>query len=86
MLCTEERSVLRVLKEVSRDRPVVVCNQVYQDIRKNDVELLGGHFVKKWCDVLVKLDEIDGERIIEIIKPKEIKEKFILCDEGFKFS
>jgi RecA/RadA recombinase len=77
---------MRVLKEISRNKPVIVCNQVYQNFKTNDVEPLGGNFVKKWCDIVIKLDEVNGTRIIEIIKPKEIKGNFELCDKGFTFS
>jgi DNA repair protein RadB len=77
---------MRLLKEISRNKVVVVCNQVYQDFKKNDVEPLGRNYVKKWCDYIIKLDSLGEGREINILKPKIVKNEFLLLNEGFNFS
>ncbi|MDP3916760.1 MAG: AAA family ATPase [Nanoarchaeota archaeon] len=76
---------MRILKEISRNKPIIVCNQVYQDIKENKAEPVGKNYVKKWCDNIIFLDESNGKRIIKILKPKEISKEFSLSDDGFYF-
>ena len=77
---------MRVLKEISRNKPVIICNQVYQNIRENKVEPLAGNFVTKWCDVVIELDEVNEVRKFKLIKPSVSDQDFSLNDTGFIFS
>ena len=77
---------MRVLKEISRNKPVIICNQVYQNIRENKVEPLAGNFVTKWCDVVIELDEVNEVRKFKLIKPSVSDQDFSLNDNGFIFS
>jgi RecA/RadA recombinase len=76
---------MRVLKEISRTKPVVICNQVYQNISENRVEPLAGNYVTKWCDVVIELDEVNNVRKFKLIKPEVVEKEFKLCDRGFEF-
>ena len=76
---------MRVLKEISRNKPVVICNQVYQNITENKVEPLAGNYVTKWCDVVIELDEVNDVRKFKLIKPEVVEKEFKLCDSGFEF-
>tara|TARA_Y100000310_G_scaffold345673_1_gene468097 strand:- start:2194 stop:2805 length:612 start_codon:yes stop_codon:yes gene_type:complete len=77
---------MRVLKEISRNKPVVVCNQVYHDLRKDRIEPLGRDYVKKWCDYIIELGEVDGKRKLKIMGSKTSEKDFVLSDKGFNFS
>ena len=77
---------MRVLKEISRNKLVVVCNQVFQNIREDKVEPLGKNYVTKWCDVVVELDEVNEVRKFKLIKPETVEKDFKLNDKGFIFS
>ena len=77
---------MRVLKEISRNKPVIICNQVYQNIRENKVEPLAGNFVTKWCDVVIEIDEVNEVRKFKLIKPSVSDQDFSLNDNGFIFS
>ena len=77
---------MRVLKEISRNKPVIICNQVYQNIRENKVEPLAGNFVTKWCDVVIELDEVNEVRKFKLIKPSVSDQDFSLNENGFIFS
>tara|TARA_Y100000310_G_scaffold343630_1_gene452175 strand:+ start:2757 stop:3359 length:603 start_codon:yes stop_codon:yes gene_type:complete len=76
---------MRVLKEISRTKPVVICNQVYQNITEDKVEPLAGNYVTKWCDVVIELDEVNDVRKFKLIKPEVVEKDFTLCDNGFEF-
>ena len=77
---------MRVLKEISRNKPVIICNQVYQNIRENKVDPLAGNFVTKWCDVVIELDEVNEVRKFKLIKPSVSDQAFSLNDNGVIFS
>ena len=74
---------MRVLKELSRNKPIIVCNQVYQNIRDNIVEPLGKDYVKKWADYIILLDQEQEKRTLKIIKPKPHETTFTFTDKGF---
>ncbi len=73
---------MRILKEISRKKPVVVCNQVYQDIKKNKVAPVGRHYVTKWCDYVIFLDDVNNVRTLEVAGKKT---GFTLTASGFSF-
>ena len=74
---------MRILKEISRKKPVVVCNQVYQNINENKVEPLGRNFVTKWCDHIIFLDEENEIRTMKVSDKEAVK--FIIGEKGFVF-
>jgi len=73
---------MRILKEISRKKPVVVCNQVYQNITENKVEPVGRSYVTKWCDYVIHLDE---ENQVRTLKINNIVKEFKLTEKGFEF-
>ena len=77
---------MRILKEISRTKPVVVCNQVYQNINANKVEPVGSNYVTKWCDYVIMLDYANDKRFLRIERPKKEKFDFTLSDNGFTFA
>ncbi|MBT3866244.1 AAA family ATPase [Candidatus Woesearchaeota archaeon] len=74
---------MRILKEISRKKPVVVCNQVYQNINENRVEPLGRSYVTKWCDHIIFLDEENEIRSMKV-SDKEAT-NFVIGEKGFVF-
>ncbi|MBT5215805.1 AAA family ATPase [Candidatus Woesearchaeota archaeon] len=74
---------MRILKEISRKKPVVVCNQVYQNINENKVEPLGRSFVTKWCDHIIFLDEENEMRTMKVSDKDNVN--FVIGEKGFIF-
>jgi len=74
---------MRVIKEISRKKPVIVCNQVYQNITENKVEPVGKNYVTKWCDHVILLDEVNEKRTMKTTN--ENKKEFKLNENGFIF-
>ena len=74
---------MRILKEISRKKPVVVCNQVYQNINKNKVEPLGRNYVTKWCDHIIFLDEVNEVRSMKVSDTDSVN--FSIGEKGFVF-
>ncbi len=74
---------MRILKEISRKKPVVVCNQVYQNINENKVEPLGRNYVTKWCDHIIFLDEENEVRSMKVSDKDKVN--FVIGEKGFIF-
>ncbi len=72
---------MRLLKEISRKKPVVVCNQVYQNINENKVEPLGRNYVTKWCDHIILLDEVNELRTMKVSEEEPVH--FAIGEKGF---
>ncbi len=74
---------LRILTEISRKGvPILITNQVSTNPENNEVRMVGGDMVKKWCKCLIELKK-DPRRII-LIKPEEREVLFEIVDSGIK--
>ncbi len=66
--------------------PVLLTNQIYEDIDKKSLEPFGGFFIDHSMKAIYKLEKMDNKRKIEIIKHRSIKEglyrTFIIDDNG----
>lgn len=74
---------MRILKEISRKKLVVVCNQVYQNINEDRIEPLGRSYVTKWCDHIVFLDEENEVRSMKVSDKEPTN--FVIGEKGFIF-
>ncbi|SMD31575.1 DNA repair and recombination protein RadB [Picrophilus oshimae] len=66
--------------------PVLLTNQIYEDIDKKSLEPFGGFFIDHSMKAIYKLEKINNKRRIEIVKHRSIKEglytTFIINDSG----
>lgn len=70
---------LRKLKEISKETPVIINNQVYSDINGN-VNIVGGDMLKNWSDTVIKLEK--NPRKLKVEKPEKREFLFEIKEEG----
>ncbi len=75
---------LHFLFEISKKTPVLLNNQVYEDITKNKVASVGGNMVLKWCQKIIELQK--DPRMMVMHKPEEKKQSFDIVHDGIIFS
>ncbi len=76
----------RVLKDIiNMGVSVLLTNQVYDNLKGDGVQIVGGEMFRNWSGLLIELKKLNGlNRIFEVIKPlpKKIK-KFKIEERGF---
>ena len=55
----------KILNELSKNIPVIITNQVYNNIGKNEITMIGGEMFKKWSDKIIKLEKNPKKIIFE---------------------
>ena len=55
----------KILNEISKNTPVIITNQVYKDIGKNELAMIGGEMFKKWSNKIIKLEKSPKRIIFE---------------------
>ncbi len=85
MLSQQITKLLAVARK--KDIPVVVTNQVYTNIEKNEIEPLGGQALKHSAKAIIRLDKLNrNRRKATIIKHRSIPDGnyagFVLTDRG----
>ena len=70
----------KILNEISKNIPVIITNQVYGDINKNSIEMVGGEMFRKLSDRIIKLEKNPRKLIFE--KPVGEKIKFEINSKG----
>jgi len=74
---------LDILKDISKDIPVIITNQVYTNIETNEFNVVGGNMVYKYGDSVISLEK-EPERKISLVKPSKKSSFFEICDYGFR--
>lgn len=70
-----------ILSELcSKKIGVLITNQVYTDIEKNEVTLVGGNMLRNWSKYLIKLEKNPRKLILE--KPEKKEVLFKIGNEG----
>ena len=76
--------LLRSLKHVCKDIPIILTGQVYQKIDQVDhVEPVGSDLIKRFCEHIIEL-KINPRRMLTR-KPQENIKLFTINDEGITF-
>lgn len=76
---------LHVLFELSKKVPVLLTNQVYSDMtRQQQVVSVGGNMILKWCQRVVELQKDPRELLMH--KPDKKKALFRIVDSGILLS
>ena len=70
---------LRKLKEISKEIPIIINNQVYSDINGN-VNIVGGDMLRNWSDTIIKLEK--NPRKLKVEKPEKKEFLFEIKEEG----
>ena len=70
---------LRKLKEISKEIPIIINNQVYSDINGN-VNIVGGDMLRNWSDTVIKLEK--NPRKLKVEKPDKKEFLFEIEEEG----
>ena len=70
------RSQSRILKNLSKEIPVLILNQVYKDLNKNEITNIGWKVLNKFCDCLIRLDKNTKNRMLTLFS-KEGKKEFL---------
>ena len=70
---------LRKLKEISKETPIIINNQVYSDINGN-VKIVGGDMLRNWSDTVIKLEK--NPRKLKVEKPEKKEFLFEIKEEG----
>ena len=82
---------LRTLTEIARRGiPVILTEQVYDNLANGQINLVGGEMLKNWSKCLIELQKDNSKRKAIARKPEEIKgnqESFEIKEKGiFKIS
>ncbi len=59
----------KILNEISKKIPVIITNQVYKNINKNNIEMIGGERFRRFSNRIIKLEKNPRRLILE--KPTE---------------
>ncbi len=70
------RSQSRILKSLSKDIPILILNQVYKDLNKNEITNIGWKVLNEFCDCLIRLDKNTKNRTLTLFS-KESKKEFL---------
>ena len=74
---------LKSLREITKNNiPVIITNQVYEDINNNKTVPLGGKLIQNFCKKIIEL-KLQPRRII-LKKPEEREMQFEIVKEGIK--
>lgn len=70
-----------ILSELcSKGISVLITNQVYQNIEKNEVNIVGGNMFKNWSKCLIRLEKEPRKLVLE--KPEKKEVLFKIGNEG----
>ena len=76
-------SHLNSLREITKNNtPVLITNQIYEDIEKNKIVPVGGEMIKKFCKKIIEL-KTNPRKIIQV-KPEQKEMIFEITEEGLK--
>lgn len=76
-------SHLNSLREITKNNiPVIITNQVYEDINNNKTVPLGGKIIRNFCKKIIEL-KVNPRKIIQL-KPEEKQMEFEIIKEGIK--
>ena len=70
----------KILKELSKTIPVIMTNQVYNDINKKKIEMIGGEMFRRFSDRIIRLEKSPRRLIFE--KPAEKFVNFEVKSDG----
>lgn len=73
-------SQLRILKDIAKKVPVLITNQVYMDIEKNQIKTVGNEILSKNCDSFIELT--NNPRKIILRKPDKKEFSFKIVNDG----
>ena len=74
-------NMLKILKQLNnKNINVLITNQVYNDFNTNKIQSVGGEMLKKFCDVVIKLNKSPRKIIRE--KPGNAEVLFDIKNEG----
>jgi len=73
----------RILKQLSKEKPIIITNQVYSDF-KGGVFPVGGKRIINFFDKIIELRK--DPRIFVEHKPEENRRSFVIEDSGLRFS
>ncbi len=71
---------LGILNELSKNIPVIITNQVYNDISKDRIEMIGGDSFKKFSSEVIRLEKEPRKLIFE--KPDKKIVRFEIVKDG----
>lgn len=71
---------IRILNELSRNKPIIISNQVYTDIKENKPLMVGRDVIEQWCSRIYELT-LNPRKIIER-KPGSKEVWFGIRDTG----
>ena len=77
-------SQVNILKEISKNIPVIIANPVYSGLDDFEkIKIVGGEILKRIADTLIRLEKFDnGKRKLKLIKPKKEEMFFEISDKG----
>ncbi len=73
---------IRLLHELSKHVPVIVTNQVYEDLTRMATKMVGFSKIERWCHRLIELKK--NPRTIILHKPEQMKKEFTIVSQGFE--
>ena len=75
-------NVLRKLRHVSKEIPVILTSQVYADLKnKNSNLVIGGNMIKNFSDCIIELEK-EPKRKIKMLKPENKDNLLEIKNEG----
>ncbi|MBI2507868.1 AAA family ATPase [Candidatus Woesearchaeota archaeon] len=70
----------KILNELSKNVPVIITNQVYSNIKKKNIEMIGGERFRKYSNRIIRLENNPRKLIFE--KPSGDFVKFEIKSNG----
>lgn len=74
------KSQLKILKWLSKKIPVIITNQVFSDIQRDEIKMVGWYLLEDFCDCIIQLK--DKPRKIILKKPEQKEMKFEIKKES----
>ena len=70
----------KILNDLSKNTPVIITNQVYSNIKKKNIEMIGGEMFRKLSNRIIRLEKNPRRLVFE--KPAEGFVDFQVKSEG----
>ena len=76
----------KILNELSKNTPVIITNQVYNNINKNNIEMIGGEMFRKLSNRIIRLEKSleKNPRKLVFEKPTGERIEFEMEEGGLK--
>jgi DNA repair protein RadB len=69
-----------ILNDLSKEIPILITNQVYSNLKLDELTMVGGERFKSWCRRIIRLDKEPRKLVLE--KPSKEETDFEIKEAG----